>query len=146
APVAVISPYVFGIVGLLTLVGFLPAVARRINLPYTVLLAVVGLSLGGIVAASRSIPSPGPVGDFLHALQGFAIPADAFLAIFLPTLLFETALAIDIRQLMDDVAPILLMAVVAVVVCAFFVGMALAWGFGLSFAAALLLGSIVATT
>src|SRR5262249_47415544 len=146
APVAVISPYVSGLVGLLTLVGFLPALARRINLPYTVLLAVVGLSLGAIVAATRSIPGPGPVGDFLRALQGFAIPADAFLAIFLPTLLVETALSIDIRQLMDDVAPIMLMAVVAVVVCAFFVGEALAWGFGLPFAAALLLGSIVATT
>ncbi len=137
---------VFGIVGLLTLVGFLPALARRINLPYTVLLAVVGLSLGALIVATRNVEGMGPLGDFLHALRGFAIPADAFLAIFLPTLLFETALAIDIRQLMEDVAPILLMAVVAVILCAFCVGLSLARSFGLSLAAALLLGSIVATT
>jgi Na+:H+ antiporter len=144
--VAGVAVNIFGIVGLLTLVGFLPALARRINLPYTVLLAVVGLSLGALIVATRNVVGMGPLGDFLHALRGFAIPADAFLAIFLPTLLFETALAIDIRKLMDDVAPILLMAVVAVVVCAFCVGLTLAWVFGLSLVAALLLGSIVATT
>src|SRR5690242_20484634 len=94
----------------------------------------------------RNSAGMGPLGDFLHALDGFAIPADAFLAIFLPTLLFETALAINIRQLMEDVAPILLMAVVAVLICAFFVGLTLAAIFGLSIVAALLLGSIVATT
>jgi monovalent cation:H+ antiporter, CPA1 family len=138
--------YVFGIVGLLALVGFLPALARRINLPATVLLAVVGLSLGGLIVLMRNIAGMGPLGDFLHALDGFDIPAEAFLAIFLPTLLFETALAVDIRQLMEDVAPILLLAVVAVVICAFSVGLALAWSFELSLAAALLLGSIVATT
>ena len=141
-----IAVNIFGIVGLLTLVGFLPALARRINLPYTVLLAVVGLGLGGLILATRNVVGMGPLGDFLQALRGFAIPADAFLAIFLPTLLFETALAIDIRQLMDDVAPILLMAVVAVVVSAFCVGFSLAGAFGLSLVAALLLGSIVSTT
>ena len=110
------------------------------------LLAVVGLGLGGLILATRNVTGMGPLGDFLQALRGFAIPADAFLAIFLPTLLFETALAIDIRQLMDDVAPILLMAVVAVLVCAFCVGLTLGIVFGLSLVAALLLGSIVSTT
>jgi len=144
--VAGVAVNIFGIVGLLTLVGFLPALARRVNLPYTVLLAVVGLGLGGLILATRNVTEMGPLSDFLQALRGFAIPADAFLAIFLPTLLFETALAINIRQLMEDVAPILLMAVVAVLICAFFVGLTLAAIFGLSIVAALLLGSIVATT
>jgi monovalent cation:H+ antiporter, CPA1 family len=144
--VAGVAVNIFGIVGLLTLVGLLPALARRINLPYTVLLAVVGLGLGALILATRNVVGMGPVGDFLQALRGFGIPADAFLAIFLPTLLFETALAIDIRQLMEDVAPILLMAVVAVIVCAFCVGLGLAWCFALPLASALLVGSIVATT
>src|SRR5262249_43651683 len=56
------------------------------------------------------------------------------------------ALAVDIRQLMEAVAPILLLAVVAVVVCAFAVGLALCWSFQLSLVSALLLGSIVSTT
>ena len=47
---------------------------------------------------------------------------------------------------MEDVAPVLLMAVVAVILCAFFVGAALSWSFALALPAALLLGSIVATT
>jgi monovalent cation:H+ antiporter, CPA1 family len=138
--------YLFGIIGLLALVGFLPAVARRINLPYTVMLALIGLGLGGLIVIARNIAGMGPLGDFLHALDGFAIPADAFLAIFLPILLFETALAIDVRQLKENFAPVLLLAVVAVVICAFSVGLALAWAFGIGLAIALLLGSIVATT
>ena len=56
-----IVAYVFGIVGLLTLVGFLPALARRINLPYTVLLAVVGLGLGGVIVLARRFAGLGPL-------------------------------------------------------------------------------------
>ena len=78
-----IVAYVFGIIGLLTLIGFLPAFARRINLPYTVLLAVVGLGLGGIIVVARNTAGLGALGDFLHALDAFSIPAEAFLAIFL---------------------------------------------------------------
>jgi len=144
--VAGVSFYVFGIVGLLTLVGFLPALARRVNLPYTVLLAGAGLGLGGLVIVTADLGHLGPVGDFLGALRGFDIPPEAILSIFLPTLLFETALSIDARQLFDDLAPILLMAVVAVIVCAFCVAFALSAIFGVALTAALLLGSIVATT
>jgi len=144
--VAGVSVHVFGIVGLLTLVGFLPALARRINLPYTVLLAGVGLGLGGLVIATRDVSVMGPAGDFLGALRGFDLPPEAILSIFLPTLLFETALSLDSRQLFEDLAPILLMAVVAVVVCAFCVAFALSAIFGVALTSALLLGAIVATT
>jgi hypothetical protein len=44
------------------------------------------------------------------------ISSEAFLVLFLPTLLFESALAVDVRRLMNDIAPILVMAVIAVVV------------------------------
>jgi CPA1 family monovalent cation:H+ antiporter len=61
-------------------------------------------------------------------------------------LLFEAALAVDLRRLMEDIAPILTMAVVAVVICTLVVGAALGAASDYGIIAALLLGSIVATT
>jgi CPA1 family monovalent cation:H+ antiporter len=141
-----IATTVFGVTGLLALVSLLPPVANRLNLPFSVLLAVVGCALGAVVIAVRDTQTMGVAGDFVMALRGLDVSAEAFLYIFLPTLLFESALAIDVRRLMDDVAPILLLAVVAVLVCTLVVGFALAPVADVGLTACLLLGAIVATT
>lgn len=137
---------VFGLTGLLVVVSFLPPLANRLSLPYTVLLAAVGCALGAAVTAGRGAGDMGMLGEFLGALGGFEISSDAFLYIFLPALLFETALAIDVRRLMDDLAPVLLLAVVAVVICTLVAGLALSAVAEVGLVACLLLGSIVATT
>src|SRR5262249_27345919 len=108
---------VLGVTGLLMLVSFLPPIADRLTLPYTVLLAASGCVRGAIVTAGLAFDGIPLVGDFLGALRGFKFSAEAVLYIFLPALLFEAALHIDVRRLMDELAPILLLAVVAVVVC-----------------------------
>src|SRR4029450_9168959 len=59
---------------------------------------------------------------------------------------FETALAIDVRRMLNDVAPILLMAVVAVVVCMVVVGVTLASLTSYGLMACVVLGAIIATT
>lgn len=137
---------VFGLAGLLALVSFLPPVANRLTLPYTVLLAIVGCALGAIAAATRDAGGVWMVGDFVQALRNFDISAEVFLYVFLPVLLFEAGLAIDVRRLMDDIAPVLLMAVVAVLVCTAVVGVALSAFAPVGLVACLLLGAIVATT
>ena len=63
---------------------------------------------------------------------------------FLPALLFQAALTIDVRRMMEDAAPILLLAVVAVFVATGVIG--LAPGPWRGAIVCLLLGSIVATT
>ncbi|HEV3109015.1 MAG TPA: cation:proton antiporter [Candidatus Binataceae bacterium] len=78
-------------------------------------------------------------------LPGY-LHSDVFLYVFLPLLLFQSALTIEVRQIVEDTAPILLLAVVAVLVATFVIGYALkATGAG-SLVACLMLGSIVATT
>ncbi|HKP26716.1 MAG TPA: cation:proton antiporter, partial [Dongiaceae bacterium] len=137
---------VFGLTGLLALTSLLPAFAQRVRLPYSVLLALAGSALGLLMAVRGDMPA-GFVGtDFLDALANFHISSQAFLVIFLPTLLFETALAIDVRRMLNDVAPILLMAVVAVVVCMVVVGITLSALTSYGLIACLMLGAIVATT
>jgi CPA1 family monovalent cation:H+ antiporter len=72
--------------------------------------------------------------------------SETFLYVFLPVLLFHAALTIDVRQLLQDAAPVLLLAVVAVVVSTVVIGFALAPVASVSAVACLMLGAIVATT
>ncbi len=139
--------YVLGVSGLLVLVSVLPPLAARMKVPYTVLLAAAGIALGVLIHGASSLDGlAGPVGDFFKSLSDLDLSSESLLYIFLPILLFESALAIDVRRLMDDLAPILLLAVGAVFVCTFAVGYAL-WAVSpLGLVPCLLLGAIVAST
>jgi monovalent cation:H+ antiporter, CPA1 family len=138
--------HVLGVAGLLALVSFLPPLAARFQVPFTVLLAAVGVALGAVIQTFAGMPGAGPFHDFLNSLAELDISSEVLLHIFLPILLFETALAVDVRRLFDDIAPILLMAVVAVFVCTFAVGYAVSLFTSLGLVSCLLLGSIVAST
>ncbi|MBK4717907.1 cation:proton antiporter [Azospirillum sp. YIM DDC1] len=142
----VIVIYVLAVSGLLALVSLLPPLAARLRVPYTVLLAAVGVALGLVIQTFAGQGGTGPFHDFLNSLAEMDISSEVLIYVFLPVLLFETALAVDVRRLFDDVWPILLMAVVAVFVCTFAVGYALNLFTSMGLVACLLLGAIVATT
>lgn len=135
---------VFGLAGLLALICFMPALAGRLRLPYSVLLAIVGFILGAIIHVHSWAPVV--VSDFLDSLQTFEVSSETFLFVFLPVLLFETSLALNVRRLLDDIGPILMMAIVAVVVCTVAVGFSLSAVSSYSLVVCLMLGAIVATT
>ncbi|MEI8394734.1 MAG: cation:proton antiporter [Rhodospirillaceae bacterium] len=141
-----ISVVVFGLAGLLALVSLLPPLANQLNMPFTVLLAVVGTALGVLIRFASSFDDLGMMGSFLRHLGEINLSAESFLVIFLPVLLFETALTIDVRRLLDDVGPILMLAVVAVLISTFVVGYAVSSVADESLVGCLLLGSILATT
>jgi CPA1 family monovalent cation:H+ antiporter len=136
---------VFGLTGLLALTSLLPALASRLRLPYSVLLAIVGCGLG-ILSNLQPLAHRPVLDDFISALQHLDISAETFLYVFVPTLLFETALTINVRRLLDDIAPIMTMAVVAVVITTFVSGFALAAISPYGLTACLMLGAIIATT
>src|SRR4051812_13084770 len=136
---------VFGLVTLLGLVSLLPPLAAKLKLPYSVLLALAGVALG-LLTQVQPESHYAVASDLLSALKQFEISAEAIIVIFLPALLFEAALAVDLRRLIDDIAPIITMAVVAVVICTFVVGAALSLASDYGLLACLLLGAIVATT
>jgi CPA1 family monovalent cation:H+ antiporter len=139
-----IGSLVFGLAGLLALVSFMPPLAGRLRLPYSVLLAIVGFLLGIIIHVHGWAPRV--MGDFLDSLQHFQVSSETFLFVFLPVLLFETALAMNVRRLMDDLGPILMMAIVAVLVSTVAVGYVLSAASSYGLVACLMLGAIVATT
>ncbi len=135
---------VLAVAGLLALASLLLPAARALRLPYTVLLAALGLALG---FAAISIPTEhGLGGDFLSSLGAIKLSANGLLYLFLPPLLFSAGLSIDTRRLMDDFGAILLLAIGAVLVCTLVLGL---WLHALThqgLVACLLLGAVVATT
>ncbi|MGO4722932.1 MULTISPECIES: cation:proton antiporter [unclassified Inquilinus] len=130
----------------LVLVALLQPLAARLSLPHPVLIAGLGIAIGAIGTVSGVIGSGGPLTELAHGLIGTEISSEAILYIFLPILLFEAGLGMDVRRMMDDLAPILTLAVVAVLVCSLVVGLALWGASSQSLILCLLLGAIVATT
>lgn len=75
-----------------------------------------------------------------------SLPPEAYLWIFLPPILFDAALQVDTRGFLADLAPILVLAIGAVVAAAAGVGFATWVSSGESLIVCLLLGAIVSTT
>ncbi|MEJ2763472.1 cation:proton antiporter [Photobacterium sp. MCCC 1A19761] len=137
---------VLGLIGLLTIASLLLPIANRINFPYTVLLAVAGSLLGILVLTAGGEHPPGLFGDFLASLEALNITSEAVFFVFLPALIFESALNINARHLMTDIGPILLLAVLGLLISCVLVGV-LVWGVSeISLVACLLLGAIVSAT
>jgi CPA1 family monovalent cation:H+ antiporter len=140
---------VFGIAGLLALIALLPRLAARLRLPYTVLLAALGCALGLGIGFSDVLAAAMPgsvVGDFFQQLRQLDITADVLLWVFLPVLLFDTATKLDGRELLDDLGPILILAVVAVLMTTAAAGLAVWAVSSFSLVACLLVAAIIATT
>ncbi len=127
---------------LLALVALLQPLAQRLGLPHSVLLAGLGIGLGAVTLIG---PMAGGVGVF-GGINALTLDSDAIVYLFLPLLLFQAGLTIDVRRMVDDIAPVLLMAVVAVLVSTGAVGLALAAVSDQGLVVCLLLGAIVATT
>ena len=140
------SIILLSVVVLLGACCLLVPLASRFSIPYSALLALIGIGVAYLGASPLAAHLPLPVADILRALSSFGLSAQVFLYVFLPSLLFAAGLSVDVRRLMDDVVPVLIMAIVAVVVCTLVVGVSLNGVFGVPLAVALLLGAVIATT
>ena len=134
------------IAALLMVVSAVQPLAKRLMLSDTVLLALVGILIGGGATFVLNTTRITPLDDAARTLRDFPINAEAFLLVFLPVLVFHGALSIDVRRLAHDAAPVLGLAIVAVLVTTAAIGFALQPLAGVSLTACLLLGAIVATT
>ncbi len=134
------------IAGLLVVISLVQPMAIRLGLSPSVLLAVVGVAMGLVSTFLVHSNGADTFDKIAKVIVDVPIHSDAFIYIFLPLLLFQSALTIEVRQIVEDAAPILLLAVVAVLVATVVIGVALAPLAGVSIVACLMLGSIVATT
>ena len=116
----------FTIAGLLVLVGVLQPFAARLNVPSTVLLALVGILIGVAAGFLLRTTLTDAFNNVAELILDFPISSTEFLYIFLPILLFEASLMIDVRRVAEDAAAIFVLAVIAVLVTTAVVGFALA--------------------
>ncbi|MCP4421499.1 MAG: Na+/H+ antiporter [Chloroflexi bacterium] len=117
------------IVVLLFIAAMVAVVVRRIRLPYTVALVLVGLFL-----------------SFFPNFLDFSVSSDLILAILVPPLVFEATLNIPWPKLKKDLLPVMMLAVGGTLLGTFFVGGLVAQFLGISWAAALAFGALISAT
>ncbi len=137
---------VAGLAALFILIGISEPLSERLRLPFTVSLAIVGAVLGAVALYLLTSEYGNTLNPMVLRLLEQPIRANVFLYVMLPTLLFQVALMVNARRMLDDWVPILVMAVLAVVVATVAIGFALKPFTSLSLVACLLIGAIVSTT
>ena len=118
--------------------------AKRLKVPYTVLLVLVGLLIVPIV----HMPVLKDVFGFLGELT---LTPELLFFIFLPILIFESAFNMNVRRMVDNVWSISLLAVVGLLLSTFAIAGLLFFalpyvGIPIPFIVALLFGAIISST
>mgnify|MGYP000170941609 CR=1 FL=1 len=135
---------VLALFSLLAIASAIYFVAKRVKVPYTVLLVLTGLLLVPIV----SLPALEPTFGFLDDL---VLSPELLFYIFLPILIFESAFNMKIRQMIESAWSIALLSVVGLLISSFVIAGALFFilplvGLEIPFVVALLFGSIISAT
>jgi len=125
------------LVWLLLAASIIAVIAARLRIPYTVALVVGGLVLGSFHL---------PIVHTLFANSPDWLTPDVSLVIFLPALLFEGSLKIQLRQLRECVVPICLLATVGILAATLISGFVVHWALGIPILIALVFGAIVSAT
>ncbi len=131
-----LSEIVLIVMGLLTVAMIVAGVCRNIPIPYTVILVIIGIGIGHL----------GRHYEGMQDLLSFQLTPELVLFLFLPALIFESAFNLDARKLVKDLAPVMVLAIPALLISTFVVGIGL-WTFmDISFVLALLFGALISAT
>ncbi len=132
-----VAEIVGGVVALLLVAAAMLAATKRIRLPFTVVLVLVGIALAHL---AQRFP------EQLGLLRTLAISPDLILYVFLPTLVFESAFNLDARALRHNLGAVLLLAAPGLLLSTFIIGFFVSWVTPIPLPAALLLGAILSAT
>ena len=129
---------------LLVLASVLFFVAKRIKVPYTVLLVLAGL----LIIPLAKLPILRDVFDFLDDAQ---LTPELLFYIFLPILIFESGFNMKIRKMIDSAWTIGLLSILGLIISAFGIAGALFYalpfvGIDIPFVLALLFGAVISAT
>ena len=95
------------IASLFLVVGIAEPLAARLRLPFTVLLAALGMLIGVGAAWFLRTPVTDVLNPVSEAILSLPIRSGVFLYVFLPILIFQATLGMHARRMLDDVVPIL---------------------------------------
>jgi CPA1 family monovalent cation:H+ antiporter len=131
-----VSEIIYVLVILLGIAMLVTGTCRNLPVPFTVILVIIGMLLGEL---SHLLP-------FMEALQGFTLSPEVMLFIFLPALIFESGFALDARQMIKDLPPILILAIPAMLMSTFVVGLGIWWALDIKLIVALVFGALISAT
>jgi CPA1 family monovalent cation:H+ antiporter len=126
------------LIWLLIAASAIAILAKRLRVPYTVALVAGGLILGALRLPHVSPLDPGQRPEWLSP--------DVILILFLPALVFEGSIKLNVRDLVLNSAPLLLLAILGVLLAAVVTGYFVHWTTGLPTQIALLFGAIISAT
>ena len=129
---------IFAMLGISSLAIFL---AKRVKLPHTVFLVIVGLFLGLL---AQALPT-------FHFFSEFSLTPELLFYLLLPTLIFESAYNINVRRMVEDAPIIMVLSLVSLIVSTVVVGALLYFfllflGFTIPFIVALIFGALISAT
>ena len=118
--------------------------SKRVKIPYTVLLVIVGL----ILVPLAKLPLLEPIFGFIDDLT---LTPELLFYIFLPILIFESAFNMNVRKMVDSAWSITLLSIVSLIISALLIATALFFilpliGLPIPFIVALLFASIISAT
>tara|TARA_B100000586_G_scaffold83788_1_gene59347 strand:- start:2537 stop:4936 length:2400 start_codon:yes stop_codon:yes gene_type:complete len=122
--------------GLLAVSMMAAAVCSYIPIPYTVFLVILGMFLGSLARQNTE----------LNFLLDFQLSPDLVLYLFLPVLVFESAINLDARSLIKDIVPILVLAIPALVISTAIIGLGLWFIEDFNIIYALIFGALISAT
>lgn len=128
---------VAGMIGILVISAMVLAFSKRFRMPFSVALVLVGIAINLL---GKFAP------DNLQAVLSYKISPDFIFYVCLPTLLFESAFAIDPRQLRRNLVPILTLAIPGLLLSTVLIAAIVSVLTPISFLHGLLLGAILSAT
>src|SRR5215471_4250644 len=126
------------LIALLIAASAIAVLAKRFRIPYTIALMVGGLILSWFRLPQLSPLDPSQRPDWLTP--------EVILILFLPALVFEGSLKLNIRDLLRDSVPLLLLANVGVLLAAAVTGYLVHLVTGIPLLITLLLGAVISAT
>lgn len=126
------------LIWLLIAASAIAILAKRLRTPYTVALVAGGLMLSGLRLTHISPLDPGQRPQWLTP--------DVILILFLPALVFEGSVKLNMRELVRNSAPLLILANLGVLIASLVTGYLVYWTIGLPVEIALLFGAIISAT
>jgi len=121
---------------LLTIAMLAAGLFKNFSIPYTVLLVAIGLTLSELSL----------FWDFLLPLHDFKLTPDLVFFVFLPALIFDSGLSLDARLLLKNLAPVLSMAIPALLLSTTLVGVSVWLFLDIDLTIALLFGALISAT
>ncbi|PKL58651.1 MAG: hypothetical protein CVV33_10520, partial [Methanomicrobiales archaeon HGW-Methanomicrobiales-4] len=122
---------------LLLITIFASMTLRYMRMPYTIGLVIIGYALSEFIFPNFSVFSP---------LEGIVPGPEIILYLFLPPLIFESAINVNTRLLGRYLFPVLTLATVGVLISTFIIGYLLFWALAIPLFYTLLFGALISAT